>query len=158
MRNNNVLRELGYALDITAEEMVEIFKKSNYNVDILKINNMFKRDKEEGFFNVNDNIMTLFLDGFIIHKRGENPKKDESAAPVKKDKRLSNNDILKKLKIALNLHSEHISEIMELAGNPVTKLELNAVFRNKENKNFKECNDKYVKKFLEGLKIKNKGQ
>lgn len=156
MRNNNVLRELGWALDIKPEEMVEIFKKSNYNVDVLKINNMFKKDKEEGFFNLNDNLMTLFLDGFIIHKRGENPKKAEGVVAEKKEKRLSNNDILKKLKIALNLHSEQVSEIMELAGNPVTKLELNAVFRNKENKNFKECNEKYVKKFLEGLKIKNK--
>lgn len=155
MRNNTVIKELSSALNISDTEVVEIFKNSNYHIDILKISNIFKSDKEEGYYNVNDNLMTLFLDGFIIYKRGENPKKSTEDTQIKKNKKLSNNDILKKLKIALNLHSEDVSEIMELASCPVTKLELNALFRNKENKNFKECNEKYVKKFLEGLKIKN---
>lgn len=155
MRNNDVLRRLRYALDISDVKLVEIFKLGKYDTDVTKVKDMLKKDDEEGFFNVNDRIMTLFLDGFIVFKRGENPKKVET--PVKKDKNLSNNDVLKKLKIALNLHSDQIMEIMLLADCPLSKPELSAVFRNKEHKNFKECGDKYIKKFLKGLTIKNRG-
>lgn len=156
MRNNDVLRRLRYALDISDVKLVDIFKLGNYDTDVLKVKDMLKKEEEDGFLNVNDRIMTLFLDGFIIFKRGENPKKDETTV-VKKEKNLSNNDVLKKLKIALNFHSDDIMEIMELAECPLTKPELSAVFRNKEHRNFKECGDKYIKKFLKGLTIKNRG-
>ena len=49
-------------------KMVQIFKCSNYDVDALKIKDMLRKEDEEEFFNVNDRIMTLFLDGFIIFK------------------------------------------------------------------------------------------
>lgn len=114
---------------------------------------MLKKEDEEDFFNINDRIMTLFLDGFIIYKRGENPNQ----TVVKKEKRLTNNDILKKLKIALNLKSEDILEILTIAENPISKSELAAVLQKKDHKNYKECGDKYIKKFLQGLTIKNRG-
>ena len=155
MKNNDILRRLRYALDLSDVKMVAIFKCSDYDIDVLKIKDMLKKEDEEGFLNVNDRIMTLFLDGFIIFKRGENPKKSDE--PIKKEKKLSNNDILKKLKIALNMKSDDLMELFELAENPISKSELSAVLRNKDHKNFKECGDKYIKKILQGLTIKNRG-
>lgn len=153
MKNNDVLRRLRYALDISDVKMVEIFQKSDFKTDIIQVKNMVKKEDEEDFFNINDRIMTLFLDGFIIYKRGENPNQ----TVVKKEKRLTNNDILKKLKIALNLKSEDILEILTIAENPISKSELAAVLQKKDHKNYKECGDKYIKKFLQGLTIKNRG-
>ena len=77
MKNNDILRRLRYALDISDVKMIEIFGKSNFNVNKDEIRNMLKKEDEEGFYNVNDRIMTLFLDGFVIFKRGDNPKKEE---------------------------------------------------------------------------------
>lgn len=153
MKNNDVLRRLRYALDISDVKMVEIFQKSDFKTDTVQIKNMLKKEDEEDFFNINDRIMTLFLDGFIIYKRGENPNQ----TVVKKEKRLTNNDILKKLKIALNLKSEDILDILTIAENPISKSELAAVLQKKDHKNYKEYGDKYIKKFLQGLTIKNRG-
>ena len=154
MKNNDILRRLRYALDISDVKMVEIFKLSNYTIDSSKIKDMLKKEDDESFFNVNDRIMTLFLDGFIIFKRGKSDREEEK---TKKQSRLTNNEILKKLKIALNLKSDEMHELFELAENPISKSELSAVFRNPEHKNYKECGDKYIKKFLKGLTIKNRG-
>jgi uncharacterized protein YehS (DUF1456 family) len=150
MKNNDILRRLRYALDISDVKMIEIFGKSNFNVNKDEIRNMLKKEDEEGFYNVNDRIMTLFLDGFVIFKRGDNPKKEE----VKKEKKLTNNEILKKIKIALSLKTEDILELMELAESPISKSELGAVLQKKDHKNYKECGDKYIKKLLQGLTIK----
>ncbi|MBN1469834.1 MAG: DUF1456 family protein [Fusobacteriaceae bacterium] len=150
MKNNDILRRLRYALDISDVKMIEIFGKSNFNVNKDEIRNMLKKEDEEGFYNVNDRIMTLFLDGFVIFKRGDNPKKEE----IKKEKKLTNNEILKKIKIALSLKTEDILELMELAESPISKSELGAVLQKKDHKNYKECGDKYIKKLLQGLTIK----
>lgn len=150
MKNNDILRRLRYALDISDVKMIEIFGKSNFNVNKDEIRNMLKKEDEEGFYNVNDRIMTLFLDGFVIFKRGDNPKKED----VKKEKKLTNNEILKKIKIALSLKTEDILELMELAESPISKSELGAVLQKKDHKNYKECGDKYIKKLLQGLTIK----
>ena len=75
MNNNDIMRRLRYALDLSDVKMVQIFKCSNYDIDALKIKDMLRKEDEEEFFNVNDRIMTLFLDGFIIFKRGEKPNK-----------------------------------------------------------------------------------
>ena len=155
MKNNDILRRLRYALDLSDIKMVQIFKLSNYETTTDKIKDMLKKEEEEGFFNINDRIMTLFLDGFIIFKRGENSNK--SSEPVKKEKRLTNNEILKKLKIALNFKSEDLMELFELSECPISKSELSAVLRSKDHRNYKECGDKYIKKLLKGLTIKTRG-
>lgn len=153
MKNNDILRRLRYALDISDVKMVEIFAKSDYKTSTEQIKNMLKKEDDEDFFNINDRIMTLFLDGFVIFKRGTNSNDKE----IKKEKRLTNNDILKKIKIALSLRSEDILELMELAQSPISKSELGAVLQKKDHKNYKECGDKYIKKLLEGLTIKTRG-
>lgn len=153
MKNNDILRRLRYALDISDVKMVEIFAKSEYKTTTEQIKNMLKKEDDEDFFNVNDRIMGLFLDGFVIFKRGDNPNNKD----IKKEKKLTNNDILKKIKIALSLRTEDILELMELAQAPISKSELGAVLQKKDHKNYKECGDKYIKKLLEGLTIKTRG-
>ena len=68
-----------------------------------------------------------------------------------------NNDILKKLRIALELHDTDIIEILKLADFEVSSSEVNALFRNPEHKNYRECGDQLLRRFLDGLIIKNRG-
>ena len=67
---------------------------------------------------------------------------------------LTNNSILKKLRIALILQEADMLDILQQAGNPVSKSELSALFRKAGNKNYKECGDQFLRNFLKGLALR----
>lgn len=71
---------------------------------------------------------------------------------------MSNNDILKKLRVALSLRTEQIMEICDLVGFKVTKAELGDIFRNEDHPNFKQCGDQILRNFLNGLVIYKRGR
>ncbi len=70
---------------------------------------------------------------------------------------MSNNDIMKKLRVALSLNSDQIIEICKLVNFTVTKSELGDIFRNDEHPNFKKCGDQILRNFLNGLVIYKRG-
>ncbi|RYG20239.1 MAG: DUF1456 family protein [Chitinophagaceae bacterium] len=70
---------------------------------------------------------------------------------------MSNNDIMKKLRVALSLNSDQIIEICKLVNFTVTKSELGDIFRNEEHPNFKKCGDQILRNFLNGLVIYKRG-
>ncbi len=70
---------------------------------------------------------------------------------------MSNNDIMKKLRVALSLNSDQIIEICKLVSFTVTKSELGDIFRNDEHPNFKKCGDQILRNFLNGLVIYKRG-
>ncbi len=119
MLNNDILRRFRYALDLSDTKMIEAFKLSGYEIDKGSLLSFLKKEDEEGYAPCNDRIMRLFLDGFITAKRGmqeEQPGKEKKA-----EKRLTNNVILKKIRIALSLNSDDVREILKLAGVHVSK-------------------------------------
>jgi uncharacterized protein YehS (DUF1456 family) len=70
---------------------------------------------------------------------------------------LSNNDIFKKLRVALKLRDDEIIEILKLADYEISKTELSAVFRNEDHPNYKKCGDQLLRNFLNGLIIYKRG-
>lgn len=70
---------------------------------------------------------------------------------------MTNNDILKKLRVALKLRDEDIIQILKLAEFEVTKSEVNALFRSEDHPNYKECGDQLLRYFLNGLIIYMRG-
>lgn len=68
-----------------------------------------------------------------------------------------NNDILKKLRVALKLRDEDIIQILDLAGFSFSKSEVNALFRAEDHPNYKECGDQLLRNFLNGLVIYMRG-
>lgn len=70
---------------------------------------------------------------------------------------MTNNDTLKKLRVALALRDEDIIEIMTLAGINVSKTELSALFRKEDHPNYKNCGDQFLRNFLNGLVIYLRG-
>lgn len=71
---------------------------------------------------------------------------------------MTNNDILKKLRVALKLRDEDIIQVLKLAEFTVTKSEVNALFRSEDHPNYKECGDQLLRNFLNGLIIYMRGQ
>jgi len=70
---------------------------------------------------------------------------------------MTNNEVIKKLRIALDLKEVDIIEIFKLAGYEIKKAELSGIFRKRENKHFKECSDMVLNHFLNGYIIYKRG-
>jgi uncharacterized protein YehS (DUF1456 family) len=70
---------------------------------------------------------------------------------------LTNNDIFKKLRVALELRDDDIINILKLVGYDISKTELSAVFRNEDHPNYKKCGDQLLRNFLNGLVIYKRG-
>lgn len=70
---------------------------------------------------------------------------------------MSNNDIMKKLRVALSLNSDQIIEICKLVNFTVTRSELGDIFRKEDHPNFKKCGDQILRNFLNGLVIYKRG-
>lgn len=70
---------------------------------------------------------------------------------------MTNNDILKKLRVALKLRDEDIIHILHLAEFEISKSELSALFRAEDHPNYKECGDQLLRNFLNGLIIHMRG-
>jgi len=71
---------------------------------------------------------------------------------------LSNNDILKKLRIALSLRNDDIIEILKLVDFEITKGALGDFFRNEDNPGYVEAGDQVLRNFLNGLIIYKRGR
>lgn len=66
---------------------------------------------------------------------------------------LTNNDVFKKLRVALKLRDDEIIKICELVDFQVSKSELGAIFRNPDHPKYMECGDQFLRNFLNGLVI-----
>jgi len=70
---------------------------------------------------------------------------------------LSNNDIFKKLRVALKLRDDDIVKILDLVDFRITKSELGAFFRKEDHPKYMECGDQILRNFLNGLVIHLRG-
>ena len=70
---------------------------------------------------------------------------------------MDNNDVFKKLRVALKLRNEEIIDIMKLVDFRITKTELGAFFRREDHPNYKNCGDQVLRNFLNGLIIHKRG-
>ena len=152
MDNNDIVRRLRYALTLSNSEMAGIFKLAGHDIQECEILDIFKKEKETGYVECSDSVLSCFLDGLIILKRGQKQslKPQPKAQP---ETPMSNNMVLKKLRIALNLKEEDMFEMFKRAEFSITKPELSALFRKPGSKNYKVCGDQILKKFLHGVTV-----
>ena len=71
---------------------------------------------------------------------------------------LSNNDILKKLRVALSLRNDDIIESLELVDFKITRGALGDLFRNEDHEGYVEAGDQVLRNFLNGLIIYKRGR
>jgi uncharacterized protein YehS (DUF1456 family) len=151
MTNNDILRRLRYTFELNDDKVMATFASGGYEATRSEISDWMKKDEEEAYKNLGDKYLAAFLNGFIHLKRGK--KEGEQPIPEKK---LNNNIILRKLKIALNLQDEDILTVLDLADLRFSKSELSAFFRKSDHRHYRECKDQIIRNFLHGLQIKYK--
>tara|TARA_B100001109_G_C18407781_1_gene264931 strand:+ start:209 stop:472 length:264 start_codon:yes stop_codon:yes gene_type:complete len=70
---------------------------------------------------------------------------------------LTNNDIFKKLRVALKMRDDDIVKVLSLVDFEITKSELGAFFRSEDHPKYMECQDQILRNFLNGLIIYKRG-
>jgi uncharacterized protein YehS (DUF1456 family) len=70
---------------------------------------------------------------------------------------LSNNDILKKLRVAHKLRNEDMIAILKLVDFEISKGALGDMFRSEDHDNYVEAGDQILRNFLNGLIIHLRG-
>lgn len=149
MTNNDILRRIRYTFNLNDSKMISIFGQADHKVTREQTSSWLKKEEDEGYEVLNDVLLATFLNGLINEKRGK--KEGPQHEP---EKRLTNNIIFMKLKIALNLQAEDVLKIMEMAGFQMSKHELSALFRKPNHKHYRECKDQILRNFLKGLQLK----
>ena len=149
MDNNDILRRIRYTFNFNDDKMIELFGLADYPVTRAQISDWLKKDDDPAFKGLLDYQLATFLNGFINEKRG----KKEGAQPVL-EKKMNNNIIFRKLKIALNLKDDDILEIFKLVDLRISKHELSSFFRNPKQKQYRPCKDQFLRNFLQGIQLK----
>jgi len=152
MQNNDVFRKLRYIFDLNDMQVTHIFSLADFTFSKEQVINWLSKDDHPNFKEITDKELAIFLNGFIIHKRG----KKEGAAPEIENS-LNNNIILRKLKIALNLKNEAVLDILQKADLRISKHELSAFFRNPKQNQYRICKDQILRNFLLGLQLMFRG-
>ncbi len=156
MINNDVLRSIRYMLDLSDSHVVETVRLADADFVIAKedVQAFLKKDEDEGYAECSDRVLAHFLDGLVVHFRG----RDSNVPPRPVEKRVTNNLVLKKLRVAFELRDEDMHRIFSDAGFPVSKPELSALFRQPGHKNFRACGDQMLRNFLKGLTLRVRGR
>jgi uncharacterized protein YehS (DUF1456 family) len=146
MTNNDILRRIRFTFDLTDDLMMDTFSKGGIQTNRAEVSSWLKKEDAEGYVKIKDFQFAALLNGFITIKRGA--KDGEIPVPEKK---LTNNIILRKIKIALNLKDEDMLKMLESSEYPISKHELSAFFRAPGNEKYKECKDQIMRYFLNGM-------
>jgi uncharacterized protein YehS (DUF1456 family) len=153
MTNNDILRRIRYIFDLSDSAMIAIFGLADCQVTREQISDWLKKEDDPAYQRCSDTKFAIFLNGLINDRRG----KKEGVQPTP-ERRLNNNIIFVKLKIALNLKAEDILEVMALADFPLGKHELSAFFRKPGHKHYRVCQDQILRNFLKGLQLKYRAE
>ncbi len=146
MNNNDILRSIRYVLDVDDSKMIAIFKLVDYHITREQVCNWLKKDDDPTWQNCTDTQLAIFLNGLIVEKRGK-----KEGPPAEAEKRINNNIVLRKLKIAFDLTSDEMLKIIESAGLRISQHELSALFRRTDHKHYRPCKDQVLRNFLKGL-------
>lgn len=149
MTNNDIIRRIRYIFDFNNGQMVKLFAQADVKVTQELVSAWLKKDDDPKYKSLQDVKLASFLNGLINEKRG----KREGPQP-EPETELTNNLVLRKLKIALNLTSDDMLELLELADFKLSAHELSAFFRKTNHKHYRVCKDQVLRNFLHGLQLK----
>jgi uncharacterized protein YehS (DUF1456 family) len=152
MTNNTILRGIRYILNIRDAKLVEIAKLGGCEVTEAQIVSYLTKEEEPGYIECPHEVLSRFLDGLVIYKRGKRDPQDASLPPLEIP--VTNNTVLKKLRVAFELKDTDIIALIEKSGTlKVTKSELSAFFRSRDHRNYRECGDQFLRNLLKAMSL-----
>ncbi len=147
MNTNDILYKIQKALSLSSDEILKAYELEAYKMESDHLDSLLGKRQDKGSKLCSFEELGVFLDGLVTLKRGPSPKKSDANKAVE----LTNNLILKKLRIALELKEAETEIIFSLGEAELSKQQLASLFRKEGHKNFKECSDELLMAFLDGL-------
>lgn len=148
MNNNEALRNIRDILKADEKALAEIYALSDVKVTPAEVATWLKNSDESGFVELSDQNFATFLNALIYFKRGK--EGDDSVRPL--DLPISNNIILKKIRIAFKLEDKDLVTLSKKSNSTISPKEWNYYFRSQGHKNYKECPDSFLLSIFQGLK------
>ena len=148
MTNNDILRRIRYAFDFSDSKMIAIFSLANLEVTRAQVSDWLKKGDDPAYQSCTDIQLASFLNGLITDRRGK--KEGTQLVP---EEHLTNNIILRKMKIALDLKADDVLGILDLGNFRISKHELSALFRRPDHKHYRSCQDQLLRNFLRGVEL-----
>ena len=145
MHNHDLLRRLATALHLSDEDLTIMVRQAGIEASLPSPGALLLDPEEDGHQACDDATMVALLDALIVLRRGPRD------GPPPESQALSTNLVLKKLRIALNLHDKQMLTIFEQAGMHMSRNQLGAMFRSPNNKHFQTCSEGQLVCFLTGL-------
>ena len=145
INTNDILYRIKKSLNLSMSDMQKAYELENYKITKDRLEDILKKRQDKGFIIASYEELGVFLDGLISLKRGKTDRKSDENVE------LTNNLILKKLRVALQLKEAESEIIFGLADIELTKQQLASLFRKDGHKNFKICSDELLISFLDGL-------
>ncbi|MFT5711143.1 MAG: hypothetical protein ACI8QT_001846 [Halioglobus sp.] len=140
------MRQVRHTFDLSDQLMLSIFRLGGHEGSKLELATWLAHEGEPEFVVCEDENFARFLNGLIINNRGAKDGDTPEPEPV-----LSNNMVLQKLKIALNLQADDLLEILKLNEVTLSKHALSALFRRPDHKKYRECPDQLLCNVLDGM-------
>jgi len=152
MINNDILRSIRFMLDLSDAKVVEITQLADADFAFEKsaVSAYLKKDEEPGYLECPTPVLAHFLDGLVLYFSGRDPMQ----VPRPVEKRITNNLVLKKLRVAFELKDIDMHQIFADVDFRISKPELSAFFRQSDHKNFRLCGDQALRMFLKGLTLR----
>jgi uncharacterized protein YehS (DUF1456 family) len=150
MTNNTILRGIRYILNVRDSKLVEIAALGDCQVTEAEIVSYLTKEEEPGYVECPHEVLARFLNGLVTFKRG----KDDSRPAQPVEVPVTNNTVLKKIRVAFELKDTDIIRLIEKSGIlKVSKAELSAFFRNRDHRNYRECGDQFLRNLLKALSL-----
>ena len=149
MRTNDIFRKLTQSLALDTAQLQTLFARGDIDLSDKDVANLLKTDYQPGFAAMPDYILIIFLNNLIEQQRGK--KADADVEVIEKHAKISNNDVLKKLRVAYVLHEQDLRDALKLVTIELTKSDLAALFRKAGHEHYKACDDELVLDFIEGI-------
>ena len=147
MINNDVLRSVRFTLNVDDAALAAIIGLGEGDVSAAQVSAFLRRDDDPAYVLCSDQVMASFLDGLIVHRRG----RDETAPQRRPETTITNNTVLKKLRVEFSLREDDLLKLMHGAGFKVSRPELSALFRSPTHPNHRACGDQFLRCFLKSL-------
>jgi uncharacterized protein YehS (DUF1456 family) len=155
VQTNDVLRRLRYALDLRDAELADAINHTGDSVSPGQVRMLLLSDEDENQVECSESRLERALDGLIVARRG--PRDPSKPAPVSDPNGLTNNAILKKLRIAMAYREADMLGVIEAGGLTLSSSELSALFRKPENKHFRRVGDQLLRAFFKGMALRERG-
>lgn len=153
MDNNEFNRRIRYALRLDDAETVRLMKLGGQRVLLDEVVGYRCKEGEELYLACPDDALLALLDGLVLDRRGPPPATITSVTPEQdpESRTVSNNLVLKQLRIALALRTEAIHALIVEGGGKIGRSEVGAFFRSPQARNYRRSGDQVVRWFLAGL-------